>query len=324
MSNTPLKIGFLASGEIGLNVLSALASASDHIQICFVNTQVDRPSGRKQVLTPTPIAQHAEKLGLNLHKLNVNSPAFINLLESTQIEMLVVIDFGQILRTNILQFPRYGCINIHASLLPKYRGASPIQSAILNQEPFTGITFMKMDEGLDTGDIYMSFVIPLESKTPANQLLINLSKLAAKHVVKMITMITTKKMPPVVQDTADASVCKKIKKEHAYINFAQSARTLCARVYAYHPWPGVCIQFENEQKVIRARITQATCVETPTQSTPGMILDCGKKRIVIACTENAFEIDRLVPESKKEISAAEFLNGFPLKPGCILTPIAKN
>lgn len=308
----PLTIGFLGSGEIAVPILAALSTAPG-IELRFVNTQPDRPAGRKQRLVATPVGNYAERRGLNLTKYNVNSEVFHILLETEQPAMVVVVDFGQILRMPVLEFPKFGCINIHASLLPKYRGASPIQSAIINRDGCTGVTFMQMEAGLDTGPVFHKIRWPFDSETRADELLHQLGELAAVYAADVLKRIAFGGLKAEPQCEGEMCICKKIKKSHGEVNWHLPANTLVAQARGYHPWPGLWFMLQTPKKNCRICITEVLAL--PLCGEPSEILNAGKNRWVVACGEGSIEILRLIPEGKPEMHAADFLRGTPLPTG---------
>lgn len=310
-----LNIAFLGSGDIAVPVLRALMDASG-IEVSFVNTQPDRPVGRRRQFHPTPVGAFAEAIGVELYKLNVNSDYFHMLLEQKKPDMLLVIDFGQILREHVLSFPVHGCINIHASLLPKYRGASPIQSAILNGDDETGICFIQMESGLDTGPVYHRVRIPLPEHYHAEKLLAHLAELGAAHAPETLIRIASGELRPQPQDHSAATVCRKIRKEHGQADWRKPAGELAAKCRGYYGWPGLWFILKTARKTCRICITEA--IVRPSQGTPSTVLSAGKEGWVIACGVGALEILRLIPEGKPEMSATEFLRGNPIHPGTLL------
>lgn len=315
-----IKIGFLGSGDIAVPVLDALLHAPD-IDVLFVNTQPDRAAGRKNVLTPTPVGSFAAQSEIPLYKLNVNSEEFHSLLQDCAVDTLVVIDFGQLLKKRVLEFPPAGCINIHASILPKYRGASPIQSVLLHNEKETGITYMAMDVGLDTGDVYHCVPYPLSDEIHAEELLSELGKLAAETVSESLSKIVHGEYARLPQVHENASHCKKIKREDGLLDWSCSALTLECKCRAYAPWPGLWFILATGKKHVRVRITRCKALLEPVKNAPGTLLDIEKNAITVACAEGVLRILKLVPEGKNEMNASDFLRGTPLKIGDLLKTV---
>ncbi|MBQ6352463.1 MAG: methionyl-tRNA formyltransferase, partial [Lentisphaeria bacterium] len=233
-----MKIYFLGSGEIAVPVLRACI-ASPELELLGVGTQPDRAAGRRGRLSPTPVGMAAAESGLAADKTpDVNAPEFLEKLRALAPDMVLVVSFGQLLRQTLLELPRFGCVNVHASLLPRYRGASPIVQALLHRDAATGVCFMRMDKGLDTGAVYRTLEFPLRGDEYADALELELGELAGRAVAETLTGIASGRYLPVEQDHAAATVCRKIRKEDAWIDWRRDAADIAAMVRAYHPWPG--------------------------------------------------------------------------------------
>ena len=221
--NKKIRLFYLGSGEIGLPVLSILAASSD-IEFTGCGTQPDRKQGRNRKLTPTPVALWCNTNGVRVEKPHtVNDPKFLKQLQALDLDIIVVFSFGQILREPLLNLPRSGCLNIHTSLLPKHRGASPISATILAGDTQTGVTFMKMEKGLDTGPIYKAFKVPISNKISSLELEDILAQLAAAKACEMIVNIVNKKMKPTQQNREKISYSTRVKKEDGLISWNTEA-----------------------------------------------------------------------------------------------------
>ena len=303
-----LKIYFLGSGEIAVPVLCACMSAPE-LELVGVGTQPDRAAGRRGKLSPTPVGRAAEEKGVVPDKPeNVNAPEFIAKLRSLAPEMVVVVSFGQLLRQELLELPRYGCVNVHASLLPRYRGASPIVQAILHRDAATGVCFMHMEKGLDTGAVYRTLERPLRGDEYADALEVELGELAGRTIAATLTGIAAGTFLPVAQDDAAATVCRKIRKDDAWIDWRRDAKEIDAMVRAYHPWPGARCRVSRNSggSVLTLRRVE---VLPDHRSSPGEVCIPDRRTLIVGCGSGALRIVELTPESSKTMDAAAFLNG---------------
>ena len=307
--NKPLKTVFLGSGDIAVPILLKLMSAEE-IELAAVISQPDRPAGRKRIMTPTPLAQAAENAGLEVRKADdVNSAEFVAYLESLQPDLLCVVSFGQILKAAVLAVPAISCVNIHASLLPAYRGASPIVQAIKNCDQRTGVCFMEMERGLDSGPVYRTVTMELDGSEFADELEMKLGGLAAENCVETLLGIACGKYPAVPQDPAAVSVCRKICKSDGLINWNFPAENVEAMTRAYFPWPGAVAKCRSGSgKELNVTLCSAKIIEKSTLS-PGECADVPGKLIVGCGNNSALEILELIPAGGKRMTAAAFRNG---------------
>jgi len=318
-----LKVYFMGSGEIGIPSLENLYRSSS-LKLIGVGTQEDRPAGRNRNMAPTPVGKWAELNHIKIDKIkSVNAPEYIDYIRNLAPDIIVVISFGQLLKEIILNLPELGCLNVHASLLPEYRGASPIASAILNGEKETGITFMKMDKGLDTGDLFCSFPTKISDNMNAEQLESELARIAADHIEDVLLKLHSGQLPPVPQDTAKASLCTKIHKNDGIIDWNEPADLINRKIRAYYPWPGIRFLLDTPERKTEVRITSAI-TSIGFSGSPGEVLSVDRNRWIVACGNNALELLKVVPQGKKEMSGADFLRGCKITPGLILSaPISK-
>ena len=302
------KIYFLGSGAIAVPVLRELAS--DHrLEFVGAATQVDRPAGRKGILTPTPLGAYGDSCGIAVERVaDVNDAGFLERLRSVEPDFVVVVSFGQLLKSQLLELPKFGCVNIHASLLPKYRGASPIVQCILNRDDVTGVALMQMEKGLDTGAVYAMWERPLDGTEFSDPLEIELGELAAKNTASALLDIIDGKLSAVPQDDSRATVCRKIKKEMGIINWNNDAYEIEAMVRAYTPWPGAVCMVKTPRGDVKASIVKAKVREDLT-GVPGQSLDCGRKEIIVACGKHALQILEIAPSGSKAMPAVAFRNG---------------
>ena len=303
-----MKIYFLGSGEIAVPVLKACAASSE-LELVGVGTQPDRAAGRRGRLSPTPVGAAAEAAGLSVDKSpDVNAPEFLEKLRSSAPDMVLVVSFGQLLRQALLELPRFGCVNVHASLLPRYRGASPIVQALLHRDAETGVCFMRMEKGLDTGAVYRTLKFPLHGDEYADDLEQRLGELAGDAVAETLAGIASGRYLPVEQDHAAATVCRKIRKDDAWIDWRRSAAEIAAMVRAYHPWPGArCrVRRSSGDSVLTLRR-----VETASGKilAPGEVAVPDRRTLLVGCGDGALRLLEITPESSKTMDAAAYLNG---------------
>ncbi len=305
----PIKTVFLGSGPIAIPVLRALAASPD-IELSAVISQLDRPAGRKRVLTPTPLTAAALELGLEvIRAADVNTPEFTVFLNSLEPDLLCVISFGQILKQGVLAAPKVCCVNIHASLLPRYRGASPVTQAILHRESATGVCFMQMERGLDSGPVYRTLTMPLTGVEYADSLENALGELAAGCAAETLVDIANGKLSAVPQDPALVTVCRKISKRDGMIDWNMPAGDIEAMTRAYFPWPGATTGIRSANgKESSICICKAKCL-SGSPLAPGEVTGTPGK-LVIGCGKgSALEILDLIPAGGKRMNAAAFRNG---------------
>lgn len=308
-----LRIIFMGTPDLAAASLAALLR-EPAFQIVAVVTQPDRPKGRDLKLQPSPVKEVALQFHLPvLQPLKAREESFIAELRALQPDLIAVAAFGQILPKGILELPRLGCLNVHTSLLPKYRGASPIQSAILHGETETGVTIMKMDVGLDTGDILTQRATPIRDEDNAATLHDRLAQLGAELLVKTISTYTAGKIQPQPQQHELATHVAKIKKEEGRIVWAQPARAIWNRIRAFTPWPGAFTYLPGPTQPMLLKLWQA---EVMTQNGPaGEVLTADKTGIVVGCGEGSLRITSLQREGGRRLTATEFLAGHPLPVG---------
>ena len=304
-----IKLFFLGAGEIAIPVLRSLAAAPE-IDLCGVATQPDRPAGRKNRLIPSPLGAYADSCGIAAERVeNVNAPDFIARLRSLAPEMILVVSFGQLLKQELLDLPLYGCLNLHASLLPRYRGASPIVQCILNLDDETGVDLMQMEAGLDSGPVYHTWHYPLKHNEYADALELALGELASVDLAGVLGQVAAGKLVPVEQDPDQVTVCRKIKKSDGVIDWNLPARKIDAMVRAYTPWPGAVCRVLTSRGEQQLTLQKITVLPDAPASCPGTFLDFGRKRLVVSCLDGAIEIETLQPSGGKPMTGAAYLNG---------------
>lgn len=295
-----MRIVFMGSPDFSLPSLKKLA---DHFQVVGVVTQPDRPAGRGRALTPPPVKILAESLGLPVAQpRRLREPGAMQQLLDWQPDLIVVAAFGQILRQAVLDLPPKGCINVHASLLPRWRGAAPIQAAILNGDPETGVSIMKMDPGIDTGDILSQRAIPILSSDTAAALSERLAQAGAELLIETLPPYLRGEITPTPQPEDRASYAPMLEKEDGRLNFSQTAAGLERRVRALNPWPGAFTVWENQPlKIHKAHVIQE-------HASPGELLVVGDQP-AIGTAEGVLVLDELQPAGKRTMPGEIFLRG---------------
>jgi methionyl-tRNA formyltransferase len=290
---------------------SALAALLKEQQVVAVLTQPDRPAGRGMHLAASPVKQLALQHGLPvLQPATLKSEETQHAIAALGADVMVVAAYGLILPKAVLQLPRYGCLNIHASLLPRWRGAAPIQRAILAGDSETGITIMQMDEGLDTGDMLLRNACPIEATDTGNTLHDRLAELGASSILEALRLLQEHRLVAVRQDNEAASYAAKLVKSEAQIDWRQDARQIERAVRAYNPFP-VC--HANLNGVMIKIWKAGLCAEK--QGEPGNVLAVDKHGITVACGKGALLLEVLQRPGGKAQSAAQFLQAMPIKAG---------
>ncbi len=298
----------MGTPEIALPSAEELVASGENL--VAVVTQPDRPKGRGRVCEACAVKEWALLNNLSvLQPEKVRTPEFLEQIKKLAPDLIVVHAFGQILPKTLLGVPKFGVINVHASLLPKYRGAAPAQWAILNGDLETGVTIMQMEENLDTGPILLQQAVPLEDSDTAGTLLKKLSELGRELLLSAVEGIKAGTMRPVAQDPRKATLAPPIKKEQGRINWQEGAELISRKTRAFNPWPGVCL---GEGSCL-IKVWKAEPAEG--QGEPGVILEAHKKWIEVACGKGSLRITELQPAGKKRMSAEAFLAGRKLKPG---------
>ena len=295
-------------------VLDGLAKAED---VVLAVTQPDRQKGRDLKVAPTAVKLKAEELGIKTFQPDkVNSKESVEFLKKFNADLFIVVSFGQIMSKEVLSLPKLYCLNIHASLLPKYRGAAPINWAIANGEKETGVTIMCMNEKMDEGDIALKDVLAINPQDDAVLLTEKLSVKGAELIIKTIKLIKDGKIEFTAQNSSEATYAPKLKKEDGLINWADSADKIYNRIRAFTPWPGCFTHLDK--KVLK--IWKASATEASADAKPGTVLKADKSGILVKAGKGALEIKELQIESKRRMTAEEFIAGHGnLKPDVILS-----
>lgn len=307
-----LKIIFMGTAELSRASLEKLAG-EPRFEIAAVVTQPDKPSGRDLKLQSPPVKLLAQKFNLPvLQPFKAREEHFISELRAAKPDLIVVVAYGHILPPAILELPRYGCLNVHTSLLPKYRGAAPIQWAIAHGETETGVTIMKMDAGMDTGPILTQARTPISPEDDSGGLHRRLGRLGADLLLDTIPGYIAGTIVPKPQ-SPDASYAPKIKREDGRIDWNRPARTILNRLRAFTPWPGAFTALGTAAKSLLLKIWRADVI--PQSGTAGEILSADQNGIVVAAGDQALRILELQLEGGRRMNSRDFLAGHELKPG---------
>ncbi len=308
MKGNRLRIIFMGTPAFAVPILEALLRSGE--EVIAVVTQPDKPSGRGKRLTAPPVKVLAQKYGLDVFQPEkIKDPKFLEILKALSPDVIVVAAYGKILPKEVLEIPRFGCINVHASLLPKYRGAAPINWALISGEKETGVTIMQMDEGMDTGDILLTAKIPIEPEETAGTLHDKLSALGAELIVKALRLLKEGKLSPQKQSEEGVSYAPPLKKEDGLLDFARPAEQLANLIRGLDPWPTAYAFFRGKLvKFYRPKVFADEAGE------PGEILGLREGFLLIGTGEGALGVRKLQVEGKKRISAEEFVRGYRPKP----------
>jgi methionyl-tRNA formyltransferase len=299
---TALRIVYAGTPEFAVPALQALLT-SGH-QVVAVYTQPDRPAGRGRILTASPVKQYALSHHVAVEQpVNFRDPETVNRFRGYQADVMVVAAYGLILPQMVLDIPRYGCINIHASLLPRWRGAAPIQRAILAGDTQSGVTLMRMEAGLDTGAMLKISTIDIDEHESAAQLQDRLAAISAPMLLQLLEDLPASLQQAAVQPEAGVTYAKKILKEEAHIDWHHSAIHIDRLIRAFNPWP-VAETLLNGQQL---RIWQAQVNDQPANATPGTVVNADANGIQVACADRILNVTRLQQAGRKAMSAAEFI-----------------
>lgn len=303
-----MKLVFCGTPEFAVGTLEAVIAAGH--EVLLVVTQPDRAAGRGMQMQPGAVKAAALRHGLPVvqpEKIKLN-PEFRERLEALQPDAILVVAYGRIIPAWMLHLPRYGCINLHGSLLPRYRGAAPIQWAVANGEILSGVTTMKLDAGLDTGPILLAQVEPIAPEETAEDVYECLAAVGCKLMVKTLAGLEDSSVIPVEQDHALATLAPILKREDARMDFSRTATDLVNRWRGFQPWPGTFTWFRGKKLIIhKMRIAEG-------QGEPGR-LEVDGQRLLAGCKDLRVEFLEVQMEGKKRMSAVDLLNGFQVKTG---------
>jgi methionyl-tRNA formyltransferase len=305
---------FMGTPEFALPTLKALIAEGHHV--AAVVTQPDRPKGRWKKLTPPPVKLLALEQGLEvLQPEKASNAEFCDLIRGKDPDLIIVVAFGQILKKNLLDIPKWGVINVHGSLLPRYRGAAPIQRSILNNEPVTGLTVMHMDEGMDTGPILFQEEVPVLRDETAGELQNRLAEKSGDLMIRSLRHMAENPVVETPQDDSKATFAPKIERELCRIDWTGSAERISALIRALDPRPGAYTTLEGrEVKLFSSRVSDRGSHE----GVPGRVVRPGEGGLLVETGQGTLEIREIQYPGKRKLPVADFLRGFSLQDGTLL------
>jgi methionyl-tRNA formyltransferase len=304
-----LRVVFCGTGEIGLPALRALLDSGKY-EVPGIITQPDKPAGRDLKPRASAIKQLAIERGLPVYQPpKLRDAASLEMLRSLQPDVMVVVAYGQILPKSVLELPRLGCLNLHASLLPRHRGASPLHAAILAGDANTGMTVMYMDEGLDTGDALLEQPLAIGLQETTGELHDRLADIAAPCLLRALDLLAAGTAPRIPQNSKNATYAPKLKKTDGWIDWSKPSPELARRIRAMSPWPGAFARISGHVLKIHA------ATECPASGLPGAVLQADAHSLVVACGAGSLSLLTVQLEGRKRLPASEFIRGFPLAPG---------
>lgn len=310
-----MRIVFMGTPDFAVGSLQALCESGKH-EILAVVTQPDRPKGRGNKLLQTPVKEYALAQGLTVYQpQKVKTLEFVELLHELQPELIVVAAFGQFLSKEILELPKYGCINVHASLLPKYRGAAPIQYAIIKGEKESGVTIMQMDIGMDTGAMLDKVVVPIEENTTMGELHDALREQGATLLLQVIDKIAAGTAVAEPQNNEQATYATLLDRSMEHIDWSKTAQEVHNLIRGFNPAPSTFTKLPNGKSL---KIWGSKMTGKSSAAAAGTVIETGKHSFFVACGEGVLEITEVQPESKKRMPAQVFLNGRGVQEGDLL------
>ncbi|MBB6431184.1 methionyl-tRNA formyltransferase [Algisphaera agarilytica] len=316
-----MKLIYFGAGAFGLPTLQALHASLDH-EVIAVVSQPDKPAGRKRVLTPTPIAQWSAEQGIDTLKSDdVNTPEFVAQISALSPDASVVIAFGQKLSPELLGAMGRLAINVHSSLLPKYRGAAPINWAMIENEAVTGVSVIGLAQKMDAGEIYATAETPIDPNETAGELHDRLAELGPGCVAKVLDDLANDTLSPIVQDHTLATKARKFTKADGTVDFNQPGARVRSRIHGLTPWPGCRVVWRSdstgeEQTLMLRRVSDHP--STKDSQAPGTVLN----NLAIACESGSIELLEVQAPGGKAMAFAEFLKGHGIKPGDKLSPLS--
>ncbi len=310
MTVAPLRIIFMGTPDFAAANLSALMAGPD--QVVAVVSQPDRAKGRGKKISPPPTKVLAEASGIPvLQPAKIKTEEFRNGLLSYQPDLIVVAAYGRILPPSLLELAPMGCINVHGSLLPRYRGAAPIQWALIKGETEVGVTIIQMDQGMDTGDMLLKAKIAVDPEETAGSLMVKLASLGGHTLLQAIKGLKEGIITPVPQDHSQATIAPMLKKDDGFIDWSRSAKEIECLIRGLDPWPSAFCFLEHQ----RLRLFTPEVVYMESTAQPGTVLHADRRGMLIACGRNALQIHELQPEGKKRMTVESFCCGHPIPPG---------
>jgi methionyl-tRNA formyltransferase len=312
-----MRIVFAGTGTFGLPSLRALMDGGQ--EIALVVTQPDRPAGRGQTLRIGPVKRLAKERGVPVFQPeNVNTAAAVRRIRDARPDLLLVVAYGQILKPRLLDVPRYGAVNLHGSLLPKYRGAAPVNWAVINGETETGLSVIEMTEQMDAGDILGQRATPIGPDETAGRLHERLADLGARLVTEIVREIPLDEVEPRSQNETQVTYAPRLKKRDGRIDWARPAPDVYNHIRGVTPWPGAFTFLPVAGKASPLRVVVDRAARSPAtagKAAPGQVVSADADGIDVACARGAVRILELTPAGKRQMPAADFLNGHPLVRG---------
>lgn len=308
-----MRIAFMGTPDFAVDCLKALAESKHEVVGVFC--QPDKPVGRKQVLTAPDVKVEALKHGYTVYQpQSLRNGKGLEILKEINPELVVVVAYGKILPDDCLNFPKYGCINVHASILPKYRGASPIHFAVLNGDEETGVTVQQMDSGIDTGDILNIIKCPIGENDTTERMYEILAPLGAKAMLETIDMIEKGQLSPVKQDESLASKVGLLSRDMSCVDWSKSAKEIHNKIRGLYSWPGASTVISGKT----LKLHESGLSDRKGNNIPGEVIDSNGKIIVCCGDNNCIELKIVQLEGKKRMDAQAFLNGYKLEKGTVL------
>ena len=304
-----MKILFMGTPDFAVPSLQMLIDSTH--EVVGVVTQPDKPQGRKQILTPPPVKSLAQQHGIPVHQpVSLKNEVLLDLLHETQPDLILVVAYGKLLPKYILEFPKFGCMNIHGSLLPRWRGAAPIQWSVIAGDEFAGVATMKMAEGLDTGDIYLIERTKIGERETAGRLFDRLSHMGAHVLADTLVQLEQGNLVSTPQDEAQATHASMLDKEMAVIDWTKSAREIDCLIRGLNPWPIALTTLDG------ARMKVYSAIPEQVQGQPGTVLEADtKKGLLVACGMGALRVTELQMVGGKRMAANDYLRGHQIALG---------
>ncbi|MCX7678732.1 MAG: methionyl-tRNA formyltransferase [Spirochaetes bacterium] len=304
-----MKIGFFGTPQIGAYCLTCLAN---EFEVCFVVTGEDKPAGRNRTLQSPEVKRVAQEIGIPIFQpVSLKDPEFIKNISSFEVDVFVVVAYGKLIPRELFELPKFKTINLHPSLLPKYRGAAPIEWAIINGETETGITVQRINERLDAGDILLQEKIAIEDNMTAGQLYEIMMQKGAELLIRTLKMMVQNSIVPLKQNDDEATYCGKINRHTSKIIWAKSAKEIRNLIRGMNPKPVAWTTFRGKL----VRIWNAAIFDGEISLLPGRISVYEKKRLLTGTGNGVLEITEIQPENKRPMTGSDFINGYRIKEG---------
>lgn len=308
-----MRVLFMGTPDFAVGTLQAIIDAGHEVAAVF--TQPDKPKGRGKEMVMPPVKEKALEYNLDVYQpVKVKEPEQVDIIRKMNPDVIIVVAFGQIMSQEILDIPKYGCINVHASLLPEYRGAAPIQWAVIDGKEVSGVTTMIMDKGIDTGDMLLQREVPLDKKETGGSLFDKLSKAGAELLVETLKAVEEGTVTRIKQDNNKATHAKMLDKSTGKIDFNQDAVVIERLVRGLNPWPSAYTSLHGKT----LKIWDCDVTDREYEGTAGEIVEVNKTDLIVKCGKGALNIRELQLEGKKRMDTESFLRGYSIKKGEIL------